>query len=129
MLSLDTLYYDDLDMLLSRLKTIVKPGGQLLAFFNLMLWDQNENRRTLLPDWTPLAETLRKHDLSYRTWDYTWQEYERALISRQVALELEAAFEAEGNRFLFENRILEANGSISFYEEGRMSRYLYRATV
>jgi len=128
-LALDTLYYGDPDMLISRLKTILKPGGQLLVFYNFILWNQNDDRRALYPDRTPLGVALERHGLPYYTWDYTDHEYQRSLLSRRVALELEAAFEAEGNCFLFENRMVEANGNISFYESGRICRYLYQAHV
>lgn len=125
----DTLYYGDLHALLGRLKAALRPGGQMLIFYTHILWNEGDDRAGLLPEGTPLGQALRAHGLCFEAWDYTRQEYERALVSRAALADLRAAFEAEGNAFLADNRTVETEGTIRFYESGRISRTLYRVTM
>ncbi|MFN8372763.1 MAG: class I SAM-dependent methyltransferase [Anaerolineae bacterium] len=128
-IALDTLYFGDLEALIRRLLGALKAGGQLLAFYTLILWNEQDDRQTLLPERTPLGEVLTKLGCNFQTWDYARAEYERSQVSLAVAAELKAAFEAEGHLFLWENRQQEGEGSVRFYEQGRFSRYLYQVRV
>jgi len=127
-LSVDTLYFTDLDATLSRLARLLKPGGRLLAFYSHGTWgDEGYAPDTLLPDRTPLAQALQRLGLPFQAWDYTQADLELARRKLAALEELHAQFEAEGNQFLFDNRIDEARGVIRFTLEGRSARYLYRA--
>jgi len=128
-IALDTLYFGDLKALVHRLFGALKAGGQLLAFYTLILWNEQDDRQTLLPERTPLGDGLTKLGCNFQTWDYTREEYERSKVSLAVAAELKAAFEAEDNLFLWENRQQEGEGNMRFYEQGRFSRYLYQVRV
>jgi hypothetical protein len=84
---------------------------------------------TLAPDKTPLARALEQNGLDYRTWDYSEQDYALAKRKREILERLKAKFEAEGNSFLYENRMGEALGVISAVESGMHARYKYRVRV
>jgi ubiquinone/menaquinone biosynthesis C-methylase UbiE len=126
--AVDTLYFGDQEDAIGQLKTLLRPGGQIVTFYGVILWNETDDKTTLLPDRTPLADALKKHQFTFQTWDFTRAEYERSQLIRQIAGEFKPAFEAEGNMFLYENRMMEAEGNVKFFESGRTCRYLYRAT-
>lgn len=128
-IALDALYFTDLDATIAGLKPLLSPGGQMLIYYNLILWNEADDRTTLLPHETPLGGALRHHVLVFTTQDYLREEYERSKLSKQVAESLKSAFADEGNLFLYENRIIEADGNIGFIDAGRMCRYLYHVTT
>jgi hypothetical protein len=121
----DTLYFSDLDDTIGRLKTMVQPGGQMLVYYSEILWNEADDRGRLLPEGTPLGRALGRHNLAFQTWDFTQAELERSRLAQEAALNLRAQYEAEGNGFIYENRIQEAEGNQRFIAAGRMSRYLY----
>jgi hypothetical protein len=84
---------------------------------------------TLAADRTPLAETLRRHGFTFQWWDFTNADYEHALLRKRVLAELESAFAGEGNSFLYDNRLGEANGIAHDVEAQKHRRYLYAAGV
>jgi len=86
-------------------------------------------RETLPPDKTPLAQALMHHGLPYRVWDFTQADYRHAQLTKRVMEELKPAFEAEGNLFLYESRLGEAQGVMAAIEAGAHARYLYVAHV
>lgn len=86
-----------------------------------------EPKQNLEPENTPLARALRSCDLDFQTWDYTDDErrvWERQL---QAAEELKAAFEAEGNLLVYQQRVGEAQQLLEYCRTGRSSQYLYCA--
>lgn len=125
-IAIDTLYFSDLNDTIGRLKLMLKPGGQIGAYYTLMLWNEDDDTTTLQPDRTPLATALTRHGLTFQTWDYTRAEYDRSRLIQKIAPEFQPRFAAEDNLFLFENRMIEANGNAGFYEAGRLCRYLYQ---
>jgi hypothetical protein len=80
---------------------------------------------TLAPERTPLAVALAAHGLTYRTWDFTRDEYRLAQLRLQVLPELKPRFEEEGILFIYENRVSDAKGISQAVEEGLQRRYLY----
>jgi SAM-dependent methyltransferase len=128
-IAVDTLYFGDNDSLIGQLKNVLKPGGQIAAYYLTIVWDENGDTSVIQPDKTDLGRVLALHDLPYRTWDFTQAEHARSQVSLQVAAELKADFEAEGNLFLYENRMIEGEGNIRFIETGRASRYLYHVVL
>jgi cyclopropane fatty-acyl-phospholipid synthase-like methyltransferase len=130
LVAIDTLYFVDLDMALSALKALLRPGGRMGVY-----WSQGANpvvpihafpRETLPPDNTDLARALQRCDLSYRAHDFTVDDYRHARLKRAVLLDLRPQFEAEDTMFLFDNRMGEAEGVIAAVEAGAHARYLYR---
>ena len=61
---------------------------------------------------------------SYRTWDYTERMFAHLRRRRPVLRDLKAQFEAEGNRFLYDSHLGEADGNIV---NGAGQQYLYLA--
>ncbi len=82
---------------------------------------------TLAADRTPLAEALKANGLSFRTWDFTGDEYRLARRRVEVLTELKPRFEEEGILFIYENRMGDGRGVSQAVEEGLHKRYLYLA--
>jgi hypothetical protein len=81
----------------------------------------------LQPAATPLADALRTNGLIFRTWNLTREEYALAVQRKAVLEELHAQFAAEGNKFICEQRMGDAEGIRQAIEEGLHARYLYVA--
>ena len=130
-IAIDTLYFSDVYDTLRSVLPLLKPGGRLVAFF-----DQSCGPETPVesypweltrPDGTDLAQALHRLGLPYRTWDYTAQMLDHVRRRKPVLAALKAQFEAEGNRFLYDSHLGEANGIERAYVHGAGGRYLYRA--
>jgi SAM-dependent methyltransferase/GNAT superfamily N-acetyltransferase len=133
LVSIDTLYFTELDRSIPQMAALLAPGGRMAIFYSHGADPQNPietfRRDTLPPDRTPLGEALTRQGLHFRTWDFTGADHEHARLARRVLDELKPAFEAEDNLFLFENRLGEANGIIAAVEAGAHARYLYLVTT
>ena len=90
---------------------------------------QTFRRETLLPDKTPLADALIQCGLDFKTCDFTRQDHELAQRKQEILEKLEPEFQAEGNRFLYENRLGEPLGVLDAIASGMHVRYLYRVQV
>lgn len=126
MLSVDTLYFSDLLQTLGQVKNSLCSAGRMGIYYTHNIWDESDySPESLLPDQTPLAQALQRLDLNFEWRDYTRQDHELA-VRKIAALErLKPAFEAEGNQFLFENRLDESHGQKKFTQQGTSRRYLY----
>lgn len=127
--AVDTLYFTDLDATVADLKTLLRPGGRMGIF-----WSQGADperpievfpRETLPADCTDLARALQRHGLAYQVMDFTSADLIHAQLKRAVLLDLQAQFAAEGNTFLYDNRMGEAEGVIAAIAAGAHARYLY----
>jgi 2-polyprenyl-3-methyl-5-hydroxy-6-metoxy-1,4-benzoquinol methylase len=124
-IAIDTLHFvEDLGKTIGQMKAILTPHGQM-GLFSFQYCLENDSPDILLPNNTNLARTLKKHDLSFRTWDFTEREKEIWHRERQVATELRDEFQAEGNLDLCEDRIEECEIDLPLVEEGKKRRYLY----
>jgi ubiquinone/menaquinone biosynthesis C-methylase UbiE len=132
-ISIDTLYFPPMDETLRQMASALRPGGCMAIFYS-----QGADpscpisvfpRETLPPDNTPVAVGVQKLGLPYRALDFTADDYRVAQCMKQAATDLRAAFEAEGNLFLYENRVAEASGITAAYEADCHARYLYLVTV
>ena len=131
-LSIDTMYFsNDYRATLRALKAALAPGGQMafLYSYGREPWVPKEQfpRDALPPEKTPLAKALTAHDLSFRTWDLTRQEYLLAQRRKEVLEQLRPQFEAEDALFIYDNRMGDAKGVSQAVEEGLHARYLYLA--
>jgi ubiquinone/menaquinone biosynthesis C-methylase UbiE len=130
-LAIDTLYMpNDLVDTLKQMKTILAPGGQMAIYYSYATWEDPQHlKEHLLPEHTPVAEALTQVGLSFKTWDFTQADYQHAVLKKKVAEKLRSAFEAEGNLFLYEMRMGEANGVSGAILSGNAVRYLYHVLL
>jgi SAM-dependent methyltransferase len=127
-ISVDTFYMPgDLRTVLRRLVEMLRPGGEILAYYSNMVWDPAAGRAALLPENTPLGEALRAERIPFRTWDVSAQTYALMQRRRQVGEALRAEFEVEGNQGLYEHILAESVSSPEPYDPETcfLSRYLY----
>ncbi|MCK5051637.1 MAG: class I SAM-dependent methyltransferase [Candidatus Cloacimonetes bacterium] len=124
-LAIDTLYFvEDLNKTIQKMKEILKKNGKLGIFFSQMIKPDGD-KEILLPDKTQLAQALKKHNLKFKTWDFTESEKEFWKKSKTIAKTLKNEFEKEGNSHIYESRINEAKSILKFVEADRISRHLY----
>ena len=130
-IAIDTLYFTDIYETLRPVIPMLRPGGRLVAFFDQSCGPdkplESYPRELILPDGTELAQALQRLGLPYRTWDYTEQMLAHLRRRRPVLQDLKAQFESEGNRFLYDSHLGEANGIERAYVNGAGRRYLYLA--
>jgi SAM-dependent methyltransferase len=132
-ISIDTLYFTPLDATLRQVATVLRPGGRLGIFYShgadpscpIPVFP----RETLPPDSTPVAVSLQRLGLPYHAQDFTTDDGRVAQRMKQAVVDLHEAFEAEGNLFLYENRIAEAMGITAAHQAGCYARYLYMVTL
>ncbi|MGB8645206.1 MAG: methyltransferase domain-containing protein [Anaerolineae bacterium] len=134
LLSLDTIYFSDNYVeTIRRWRALVRPGGQMAIFYshgaNPETPKETFRRETLPPDKTPLADALTACGLDFQTRDFTRQDYELAQRKKEILARLQREFEAEGDLFLYENRIGEALGVLDAVEAGLHARYLYHIQI
>jgi cyclopropane fatty-acyl-phospholipid synthase-like methyltransferase len=133
LISIDTLYFTELDRSIPQWAALLAAGGRMGIFYSHGADPENPiamfRRETLPPDKTPLGEALAWHGLPFQTWDFTSADYRHAQLARKVLEELRPAFEAEDTLFLYENRLGEANGILAAVEASAHARYLYHVTT
>ncbi len=130
LLSIDTIYFsDDYADTLRQWRALLRRNGHMAIFFSHGVDPEHPKetfrRETLPPDRTPLADVLRQLGLVFQTCDLTQQDYALAQRKKEILTQLKPEFEAEGNLFLYENRIGEALGVADAVESGMHARYLY----
>ena len=128
-IALDSLYFaNDLDETIGVMKRIIGDTGQMGLFYSQII-KPDESKDLLDADSTKLAKALQNNGFSFRTWCFTENEYEIWRKEKKVAEELKAGFEKEGYLDLYESRAKEAEHLLEITNDGRESRYLYRARL
>ena len=130
-IAIDTLYFTDIYETLRPVIPMLRPGGRLVAFFDQSCGPdkplESYPRELILPDGTELAQALQRLGLSV-SYVGLHRADAGALAPPQAGLlDLKAQFEAEGNRFLYDSHLGEANGIERAYVNGAGRRYLYLA--
>ena len=124
-LAIDTLYFvGNINKTIQKMKKILKESGKLGIFFSQMVKPE-EDKEKLLPNKTIIAQTLKKNNLKFRTWDFTESEKEFWKKNISIAETLKDEFAKEGNSHIYESRINEAKSILKFVDSDRISRYLY----
>jgi ubiquinone/menaquinone biosynthesis C-methylase UbiE len=128
--SLDTLYWAaDVEAALSSIVKLIKPGGRLGIFITNAPSIDNGPGATE-PRGTWVATALEKLNLEYDVHDYT----ESFLLFwpklKKVVTELHGDFVAEGNEFIFDSFMKDADEDyLPAAEAGKLCRYLYIVRV
>jgi len=124
-ISIDTFYFvEDFDIMIKKLKQILKPGGQMGIFYAQII-TENDPKELLKAENTKLAKVLTQNGLEYEVVDFT--DNIRKLWQREVATaeELKGMFEKEGNLVLYEDRIADSKNVIRNLENNLQRRFFY----
>ena len=129
-ISLDSLYWAaDLADTMSQVVRAIKPGGQIGIFMMQGPWDDDPPGTVAAND-TELGRALSQLDLTYEAHDYTARNVEFWRRNWQAAVDLHGDFEAEGNGFIAESLIKEAEEEfLPAIEAEKMTRYLYHVRL
>ncbi len=129
-ISIDSIYWvADMTDAIRRISGTVKSGGQL-AILIVQIPAYCENPEELEIDGTPVAKALQSLKLDYQGYDQT-EEF-RGFWPRvkKIALELREDYEREGNSFICDNYIREADTEfLPAIEANEIRRYLYHMQV
>lgn len=131
-ISIDTIYFsDNYRATIRQLADALKPGGHMAILYSYGRepWIEKDKfpAATLSPSRTPLAKALAVEGLCFETSNFTEADYRLAQRRKQVLTSLRSQFEAEGNLFIYENRMGDAEGVSQAIEDGLHVRYLYLA--
>jgi len=131
--SIDTIYFsEDYGVTIAALAQALRPGGRLAFLYShgREPWVPIEefDVTTLPAANTPLARALAAGRFQLTITDFTADDLRLAIRRQEVLADLRAQFEAEGNLFIYENRLGDANGIRQACEAGLQRRYLYTAT-
>jgi SAM-dependent methyltransferase len=134
LLSVDSLYFStDYKVTLAHWASCVRAGGQLAIFFSCGADPEHPkatfDRATLLPESSELGVALRENGMHFQAWDFTASDYTLAKRKAAILENLRDAFEAEGNLFLYDNRMGETLGILDAIEAQMHARYLYLVRV
>lgn len=129
-IAIDTIYFsDDYAATIAALRQALRPGGRLAFFYSYGRepWVPREQfpAEDLAAERTPLGRALRAGGLAFQSWDLTSQDEELARRRQAALAELRPQFAAEGNLFIYENRLGDAEGIAQAIAEGLHRRYLY----
>ena len=128
-ISIDTVYFEnDMAGLIADMQAITGMGGQMGVFYST--WQEAEQpREALKPKHTLFYRAVDSLGLDCQSWDFTRQEVIHWTRKYETALEMEAAFEAEGQQWLRERRLEEAADHIPHVRAGRVARYFYKVML
>ena len=115
-IAVDTIFFGRaMAATISGLNRLLKPGGKMAVFNG----DYQEN---------DFLQALTANDLTYQVYDLGTEHVQHMLLKHQVAKELEPAFAAEGNTFIWKNLMAESFADLNYrkqpdYDAGK--RYLF----
>jgi ubiquinone/menaquinone biosynthesis C-methylase UbiE len=129
-ISIDTLYWvADLSKSISSIVRSIKPGGQFGIFIEQSL-RQGDDPKLLESNNTEVAQALSKLNLAYQVRNYTAEFQEFWPLIKKVALDLHDDFESEGNGFISQNWIREADDEyLPLLKANNIRRYLYHVSL
>jgi len=124
-LAVDSLYFSaDLNRLIRHLKSF--SNNRLYLYYSQYIFSENQRDETLLqPDNTRLGAALRRTGITYRTIDYSSNEYALYENALRVLPKYQKAFADEENSYLYETKMRENQSGKDMYDKGLASRYLY----
>lgn len=124
-LSIDSLYFsNNLDKLVQQLNNF--ENNKMYLFYSQYIFDEDSGDKSILHSHnTKIADVLNNNRIPYKTIDYS--ENERLLYenSLRVLQKYKRAFDGEGNKDLYEQKLKEVRTGMELYNKGLASRYLY----
>ena len=129
-ISLDALYWvSDLDRTLDGILASLRPGGQL-AVHTLQGRDAGEPPEAMEPQASPIAKALDRRGLSYEVSEHTANNAAFWQRNYKAAVDLRDAFMAEGNVWIADSLIREAEEEfLPAFDAGLMARYLFHVRL
>ena len=129
--AIDTLYpsnIDDLDATIGKLKSRLKPKGQIGIFFAQII-ESAEQQNILTPNNTKMAQALKNNHLHFTVVDFT--ENARDIWEREikVAKELQEMFEQEDNLDICKERIADGERCLFRIDNQLQKRYYYHISI
>ena len=128
--AVDSIYWvaDPTDTV-KRITRGIKPGGKF-AIIIALIADYCESREELEMDGTFVADALKNLDIKYEGYDYTDEFRDWWPRIKENALALRPEYEREGNAFIADVYIKEADTEfLPAIEAGDIRKYMYIATV
>ena len=128
LISIDSLYMpNDLDRTLAQMRSLLRSGGQIMAFYSHWVDAGHEAREGLRPEGTPLGQALQRAGLRYEAQNWSAETYRLLQRKRSIAEEMRAEFAAEGRLILYEHLVAESQSDQAEYDPNTvtMCRYLY----
>jgi cyclopropane fatty-acyl-phospholipid synthase-like methyltransferase len=114
--SVDTIFFGrSMEGTITSLNQILKAGGRMAVF------NGNYQQGNFLT-------ALAANNLTYQVYDFGQEQVKHMLLKNKVAKEMEQAFKAEGNTFVWENLMSESFADLNFPEQpgyNPKTRYLY----
>lgn len=113
-LSIDSMYFSDADILLTVWKQLLKPNSHMVIFY-------------LSLDGSNISAVLEKHGLFYDVYDLSREHWNHMQQKHAIVNKMKEKFELEGNLFVWENLMMESVADQSPYDSEKtpMRRYLY----
>jgi 2-polyprenyl-3-methyl-5-hydroxy-6-metoxy-1,4-benzoquinol methylase len=115
-IAVDTIFFGrKMEVTITGLNRLLKPGSKMAVFNG----DYQEK---------DFLNALAANNLTYQVYDLSTEHIQHMLLKHQVAKELEQAFAAEGNAFIWKNLMAESFADLNYrklpdYDPGK--RYLY----
>lgn len=118
----DTIYFISYkDKFLENLQNMLKPKGKILIYYSA--WKDKDTLFT--PDKTALGSLLETMKFSYEYIDFTQDERKQWETKFHTLLKLKDQFYSEGNDFVYDLRMREAEEFTEFAKNDELFRYLY----
>jgi len=130
-ISIDTLYFTDIQETLQGCLPLVKEDGSIIVFFDQSCGPgtplEDYPKEMTLPDNTELAQALQQLGFSYQYWDYSDEMLAHLKRRRPILKRLKESYEKEGNSFLYKSHLGESLCIENAYSQSAGKRYLYLA--
>jgi len=124
-IAIESLYFcNDLISTIAQFQKILRTGGQMALFYTHIADSAGDS---LAAADTKLGAALRVNGIAFDAHDLSESDRRFWKLSKQVAEELRAGFEAEGNSDLM--HFSETDAMLGLIQKGRHARYLYHARV
>ena len=121
--SFDTIYFagSKLSNFIENSLSMLNSNGKLLIFYSA--WEPKD--KAFAYDSTVLGEYLEKAGIKYSCIDFTADERNHWIVKHEALLNLKEEFINEGNKIVYDNRLMETKDLSKKAKEEKLFRYLY----